>query len=105
MDMGNDFHSKLKAKIKEKGYTQKEFSKLAGLTEGQLSHYLSGYRLPRTDILERIAKALDTSIESLLPTYSGDSAFEKIKTELSSAKPYLSQEEKMQLILLLSKND
>ncbi len=104
-EMEETFHGRLKDLLKERGYTQKEFAKLSGLTEGQLSHYLSGYRMPRSDILERIAKTLDVSIEALLPTSSGKRSFENAKTAIMAAKPYLNPEEKMALILLLSKTD
>ena len=103
--MEDTFHARLKELLKKRGLTQKEFARQCGLTEGQLSHYLSGYRMPRSDILERIAKTLDVSIEILLPTSSGKTSFENAKSAIMAAKPYLNPEEKMALILLLSKND
>ena len=103
--MEETFHARLKELLKKRGFTQKEFARQCGLTEGQLSHYLRGYRMPRRDIPHRIAKTLDVSIEILLPTSSGKTSFENAKSAIMAAKPYLNPEEKMALILLLSKND
>ena len=84
---------------------QKEFAKAAGLTEGQLSHYLSGYRSPRSDILQRMALALDCSVDSLLSEKGERNSFKEVKNAIIHAKPFLNAEEKMQLIVLLSQND
>lgn len=103
--MPETFHLRLKAALVERGYSQKEFAKMAGLTEGQLSHYLSGYRMPRSDILERIAKALNLPIEALLPTTYEKGSFENAKNAILSAKGHLSADEKMALMSLLLKDD
>lgn len=84
---------------------QKEFAKAAGLTEGQLSHYLSGYRSPRSDILQRMALVLDCSVDFLLPEKGERDSFKEAKNAIIRAKPFLNAEEKMQLIVLLSQND
>lgn len=101
--MQEKFHSRLKRLILAKGYNQKEFAKKASLTEGQLSHYLSGYRLPETKILLRIAKALDVSLEYLLEEPKGDNPYKEIEEKINVNKAKLTPSERMALIMLLSK--
>lgn len=38
-----------------------------GISKGSLEAYLYGYKFPRRDVLEKIAKYLDTDVEALLP--------------------------------------
>lgn len=80
---------------------------MAGLTEGQLSHYLSGYRFPESAVLLRMAKALDCSITDFLPLTEEEKehGYTRLAREIGNEKKYLSSEERMKLILLLSKDD
>lgn len=45
---------------------QKEIAKRAGITEVTISRYIHGHRKPTIDILYKIAKALECSIDDLL---------------------------------------
>ena len=60
------FSEKVVALMDEQGLTEKELSKRANVTESAISYYLSGTRTPRSDVLVRIARALNTSIDYLL---------------------------------------
>ncbi len=55
---------RIKELIKEKGYTQKEFANLLGMTTVGLSQIISGK--PSYTTLEKIANALDVDIWELL---------------------------------------
>lgn len=61
---------KLGEKIKKlrqlRGLTQKELAKRAGLSELSIVLYEKGNRRPRVDVIAKIAKALDVSVEYLL---------------------------------------
>lgn len=46
--------------------TQKELAIKAGVTESAMSYYVKGERTPRSDVLTRIAKALNTTTDYLL---------------------------------------
>lgn len=50
----------------ERKLSQKELAYKAGLTESGLCRYIKGQRLPRIDILIRIAIALNCSIDYLI---------------------------------------
>ncbi len=53
-------------KCKELNLSQKQLAHNTGLTEAGISRYISGQRLPRLDILLKIATALDCTLEYLL---------------------------------------
>ena len=48
------------------GLNQKDLAKMAGVTESAMSYYIKGERTPRSDVLTRIAKALNTTTDYLL---------------------------------------
>lgn len=53
-------------KCKELKLTQKQLAEQTGLTEAGISRYISGQRLPRIDILLRIAETLNCTLDYLL---------------------------------------
>lgn len=59
------FSDKLNEKIKEKGYTKREFAKLVGLSEQCISRYTSGNRVPKATSIVKIAEVLNTSVDEL----------------------------------------
>ncbi len=46
--------------------TQKQLALMAQVTESAMSYYVKGERTPRSDVLSRIAKALNTTTDYLL---------------------------------------
>jgi transcriptional regulator with XRE-family HTH domain len=56
--MRKDFGEWLRGKIKELGFTQKEFANLIGIEQPHLSRIISGTRGTSEDVLKRIANAL-----------------------------------------------
>lgn len=53
-------------KCKEQKLSQKDLAEQSGLTEAGISRYISGHRLPRLDILLKIADTLHCSLDYLL---------------------------------------
>jgi transcriptional regulator with XRE-family HTH domain len=53
-------------KCKERKISQKDLAEQSGLTEAGISRYISGQRLPRLDILLKIADVLHCSLDYLL---------------------------------------
>ncbi len=45
---------------------QKELAVKAGVTESAMSYYVQGKRVPRSDVLTKMAKALNTTTDYLL---------------------------------------
>lgn len=60
------FSERVSALMSKRGLTQKDLSAKAGVTESAMSYYVNGSRVPRSDVLARIAKALGTSTDYLL---------------------------------------
>ena len=94
----------IKELLQEKGVSQKELSKLTGITESAISHYVNGTRVPRGTNLIKIAKVLGTTVENLL---NRDKELDKEK-DLVFAKSLIARnaskmtnEEKMEFISLL----
>ena len=60
------FSQKLRDLRKEKGFTQEELGRLAGISSRQIQKYESGTARPRMAQAERIADVLETTIDNLL---------------------------------------
>lgn len=60
------FSERVAALMSEHGLNQKDLAAKAGVTESAISYYLKGVRTPRSDVLTRIANALNTSTDYLL---------------------------------------
>lgn len=60
------FSERVSLLISQKGISQKDLAIKAGVTESAMSYYVKGERIPRGEVLSRIAKALGTSTDYLL---------------------------------------
>lgn len=100
--MEEKLHHRLKTKMKENNLSARQLSIKTGISETALSKYLSGVRTPHIEIVGRLAAALNTTSDYLLGIEKNDSPYEQIVTKIKENKKYLSNEEKMSLILLIS---
>lgn len=86
----------------ERKITQKQLSKLSGITESSISRYLHSNQRPRMDIVVNIAKALHVETDYLLDDdEKSESAYNAIATAIARKGNELSEGEKNQLIALL----
>lgn len=60
--------TELKERREKLGYTQEQVAEKAGISLRAYKMYESGERIPRADVMARIAKVLHTSVERLLKT-------------------------------------
>ena len=60
------FSDKISSLMEKKNISQKDLAIKAKVTESAMSYYVNGSRVPRSDVLVRIANALDTSSDYLL---------------------------------------
>lgn len=60
------FAARLKAAMELRGKSQANLAKQANLSAQTISYYINGERLPNTDVLKKIAKALEVSADYLL---------------------------------------
>lgn len=88
------------------GLTQKEVAEKAGITEAAMSHYLKGTRCPRPTVLAKLAEILGTNINYLIggKENSEDNAFNQIRMLAARNVSNLSDEEKLEIIKILTKN-
>lgn len=101
--MEEKLHHRIKALMKEQGMTQRELARRTGLTEPSVCKYLSGSRLPHSEAVVLLAKALGTTSDYLLGIKRDDeSVFRDLEKRIIESKENLSSEEKMRLIMLLS---
>lgn len=89
--------------MKQEGMTQKELAEKINVTEASMSRYLKDKRLPRIDVLANIAKVFNVSIEFLQGEDEVNEVCE-IKRLVARNATNMSQEEKMELIKILTQN-
>ena len=58
----NEFIERLRTSMEEVGISQTRLAKKAELSPTAISKYLKGINLPRTEVLERLAKALNVDV-------------------------------------------
>ena len=71
-DFRNEFGIRLKKLMWHKGVTQEELSTLTGISQTQISKYFTGKTSPSFYNVDKIAKALNCSVERLLYTDKND---------------------------------
>jgi transcriptional regulator with XRE-family HTH domain len=72
--------ARIRAMREQRGYTQKEFGPIVGLSENACAQWEGGYVLPRANNLNRIAEALGTTSDYL---WSGDDPDEQARAHTS----------------------
>ncbi len=74
------FSERVSSLMRENQLSQKELAAKAAVTESAMSYYTKGTRTPRSDVLKRIAQALNTTTDYLLGN-SNDSSPESSTCE------------------------
>lgn len=88
--------------MEKRNITQKELSRLSGITESSISRYLRNDQRPRLDVVVNIAKALNVETNYLLEEEeSSNSAYNTISTAVARYGNELTAEEKNKLIALI----
>ena len=101
--MEEKLHHRVKALMKEQGMTQRELARRSGLTEPSVCKYLSGSRLPHSEAVVLLAKALGTTSDYLLGIKRDEeSIYLDLEKQILENKENLTSEERMRLIMLLS---
>lgn len=57
---------KLKALMAQRGVSQTELARVAGVSEAFVSYVIRGYKMPSVDVLKRIADFLEVTIDWLI---------------------------------------
>ena len=64
-----EFGIRLRRKMMLKGITQRMLSKMIGVSQPAISNYLTGKKSPTLYTAEKLARALECSIQDLYPKY------------------------------------
>ncbi len=96
----------IKTELKRQNMTQKELCEKTGIKESVMSRYVNENESVRTDVLLRIAEALNVDMYQLLGiANTHTSAYETCKTALSARNGNkLTEEEMKELIYLILEN-
>ena len=98
------FSERVKALMSEKKLNQKDLSKLSNITEPSLCRYLNSQVIPRADIVNNIAKALNVSECYLLgksEKTTTEKAYEETLKVVARNRKILTKEEKAEIISIL----
>ncbi len=76
-----NFGERLYQLMRQSQLSQKELAVKIGVTESAMSYYIQGKRIPRSDVLMRMANALNTTTDYLLG-YSEKPIYEQPQNEL-----------------------
>lgn len=82
----DEFHHKLKRVRKEKGVTQKKLGEMIGVSEVMVGQYERGIRVPKFEMRQKIANALQVNITSLM---NWDEQYPDIAIEVEKHKMFI----------------
>ncbi|SCY23321.1 Helix-turn-helix [Lachnospiraceae bacterium XPB1003] len=88
----------------EIGYSQREFAKMIGVSEGALSRYLRDEREPKMEVIASMATALNTTTDYLLSGKKDKESFEETYRLVARGTSTMTDEEKTKLIKVLLNN-
>lgn len=78
-----DFSRKLKDIVEAKGVTQAWLADKAETTEATISRYMQGVHKPNLDVVARIAKALNVSIDYMMDMSLSPTPYKEPEKEIS----------------------
>ncbi|MBR4446529.1 MAG: helix-turn-helix transcriptional regulator [Solobacterium sp.] len=92
----------IKEILKKTGKTQVDLCVMTGIKPAAMSKYLSGEKMPRTEILMKIADALNVSLYTLLGQDDERSVYEICRSALlARSGKKLTEDERKELIKLI----
>ncbi|MCR5299659.1 MAG: helix-turn-helix domain-containing protein [Erysipelotrichaceae bacterium] len=92
----------IKGVLKKAGISQADLCDMTGIKPAAMSKYLSGEKYPRTEILMKIADALNVSLYTLLGKDEEKSVYEICRSALlARSGKKLTEEERKDLIKLI----
>ena len=98
-----EFSERLLLVLKERKITQRQLSEKTNINETALSRYVNGSRKPRMDILVKIARALNVSVEYLTGNEEGEITFQEVKNALCKILYRISPEQRLELMKILAR--
>ena len=87
-----NFSDRLKDVRKNAGLTQAQLSEKLGITAQSYSQYETGKRNPKSETVQKIAKALGVDVDVLRPTKEEKELFEKAAKSITDEQKYKIEE-------------
>lgn len=98
------FKDKIKKLMNSKNVSQRDLAKAISINESAMSRYISGERTPRIDILTKIARYFNVSIEELIDESPENENFMELRGLVARSASVLTNEEIKELLNILSSN-
>ena len=98
------FKDKVKNLMNSKGISQRDLANAIQINESAMSRYISGERTPRIDILTKIARYFDVTIEELIDEKNETTNFMELRGLVARSASSLSNDEIKELLNILSNN-
>lgn len=98
------FKEKIKELMNSRNVSQRELANELNITESAMSRYISGERKPRVDILTKLARYFDVSIEELIGVENEISDFMELRGLVARSASSLTNDEIKELLNILSSN-
>ena len=103
--MNNTMPLRIKALIKKKKTTQKMVAAKIGVSEVTFCRYMKGLRKPPVDVLNALARELDTTVDYLLngelKEVDFDTEYRELLLTLARMAPNLTNEQRDELVTIL----
>ncbi|MBR6332377.1 MAG: helix-turn-helix transcriptional regulator [Dehalococcoidales bacterium] len=93
---------RVKALMKEQGYTQRELAEMCGITETAMSRYLNNERQPRLETVANLATALNTTSDYLLKGTEPEKDFANVYRLVARSVSTMTDEEKLKLVKVIT---
>ena len=97
-----DFCERLNDVMTRRGFTQRELAHLCDVDETSMSRYVNGSRRPCMQVLVRLAKELNVSVEYLTGN-EGETSYAEIRNLLSSNICSFTDEQRLELMEIIAK--
>lgn len=98
------FEKKLKELMNSRNINQRDLANAIQINESAMSRYISGERKPRIDILTKIARFFNVSIEELMDEPIEGKDFLELRGLVARSSSKLTNEEIKELLSILSQN-
>ena len=97
------FEEKVIELMKQEGMSQKQLAEKINVTEASMSRYLKGERVPRIDVIVKLANVFNVSIEYLQGIKEVEE-YEDIKRIVARNSNKMTEQQKMELARILLKD-
>ena len=98
------FKEKVKELMNEKNISQRDLANAIKINESAMSRYISGERTPRIDILTKIARFFNVSIDELMDDSFDVTEFKELRGLVARNASKLTNDEIKELLSILSNN-